>query len=169
MQRLLNFFENVLTYLAVLSVFIMMLLTTADAVGRYLFNRPITGAFEITTNYLMVASVFLGMTAVYRGGGFIRVTFLADRLPRLVKLVVNHLVQLASMLYCAGLVFSTFKYSLRALATGTRLSTIEMIPQGPAYFLVPVGLLLASLVMLIDLAKVRKGKSPLFREESPTT
>jgi TRAP-type C4-dicarboxylate transport system permease small subunit len=168
MQRLLNFCENVLTYLAVLSVFIMMLLTTADAAGRYLFNRPITGAFEITTNYLMVASVFLCMTYVYRGGGFIRVTFLADRLPRLVKLVVNHLVQLVSMLYCAALVFSTFKYALRAIATGTKLSTVE-IPQGPAYFLVPVGLFLASLIMLIDLVKVRKGKSPLFQEESPTT
>jgi TRAP-type C4-dicarboxylate transport system permease small subunit len=168
MQRLLNACENVLTYLAVLSVFIMMLLTTADAAGRYLFNRPITGAFDVTTNYLMVASVFLGMACVYRGGGYIRVVFLADRLPRLVKLVVNHLVQLVSMLYCAGLVFSTFKYALRAIAMGTKLSTIE-IPQGPAYLLVPVGLFLTSLMMLVDLVKVRKGKSSLFQEEPPTT
>ena len=169
MKRLLNFCENVLTFAAVLSVFIIMLLTTADATGRYVFNRPITGAFDITTNYLIVASVFLGMTAAYRNGGFIRVTFLADRLPRLLKLIVNHLVQLVSMLYCAFLVFASFKHAIRALAIGTKLSAIQMIPQGPAYFLVPVGLSLASLMMLIDLAKVRKGKSTLFQEESPTT
>lgn len=165
MQRLLDACENFLTYLAVSAVFIMMLLTTADAAGRYLFNQPITGAFEFTSSYLMVASVFLGMTYVYRGGGYIRVTFLVDRLPRMVKLVVDHLVQLVSMLYCAALVYCTFKYALRAITMGTKLSTVE-IPQGPAYFLVPAGLVLVSLMMLLDLARVRKGKSPLFREES---
>ena len=168
MQRLLNGCEGVLTYVAVFATFIMMLLTTADAAGRYLLNRPITGAYEITTNYLMISAVFLAMAFAYRGGANIRVTFLVDRLPRLTKLVVNHLVQMVSMLYCATLVYATFKQALRTIATGTTLSSIE-IPQGPAYLLVPVGLFLASLMMLVDLGKVREGKSPLFQGESPTT
>ena len=168
MQRLLDGCENVLTYAAVLATFLMMLLTTADAAGRYLLNRPITGAYEITTNYLMVSAVFLAMAFAYRGGANIRVTFLVDRLPRPVKLVVNHLVQIVSMVYCAALVYATFKQALRTIATRTTLSSIE-IPQGPAYFLVPVGLFLATLMMLVDLGKVRKGRSPLFQEESPTT
>jgi TRAP-type C4-dicarboxylate transport system permease small subunit len=168
MQRLLNRCENVLTYVAVFATFVMMLLTTADAAGRYLLNRPITGAYEITTNYLMVSAVFLAMAFAYRGGAYIRVTFLVGHLPRIVKLIVNHLVQMFSILYCAGLVYATFKQALRTIGTGTTLSTIE-IPQGPAYLLVPAGLLLASLIMLVDLGRVRKGKSPLFQEESPST
>jgi len=168
MQKLLNGCESVLTYVAVFSTFVMMLLTTADAAGRYLLNRPITGAYEITTNYLMVAAIFLAMTYAYRGGAHIRVTFLVDRLPGRAKLVINHLVQMVSVLYCAALVYGTFKQALRTIATGTTLSSIE-IPQGPAYLLVPIGLLLASLMMLFDLGKVRKGKSPLFQEKSPTT
>jgi len=168
MQRLLNGCEKVLTSVAVFATFIMMLLTTADAAGRYLINRPITGAYEITTNYLMISAIFLAMTFAYRAGANIRVTFLVDRLPRLTKLVVNHLVQIVSMLYCATLVYATFRQALRTIATGTTLSSIE-IPQGPAYLLVPVGLFLASLMMLVDLGKVRQGKSPLFQEESPTT
>jgi len=168
MQRLLNGCENVLTYAAVFATFIMMLLTTADAAGRYLLNRPITGAYEITTNYLMVSAIFLATAFAYRGGANIRVTFLVDRLPRLMKLVVNHLVQTVSMLYCAALVYATFKQALRTIATGTTLSSVE-IPQGPAYLLVPAGLFLASLMMLVDLGKVREGKSPLFQEDSPST
>jgi TRAP-type C4-dicarboxylate transport system permease small subunit len=166
MQRLLDASEKVLTYVALLSIFLMMLLTTGDAAGRYLFNRPITGAFEITTNYLMVASIFLAMTCAYRGGANIRVTFLVDRLPRMVRLFVNHLVQIASMLYCALLVYATFKQALRTIATNTALSSVP-IPQGPAYLLIPVGLFLVFLMMLVDLRKVREGKSPLFRDESP--
>ena len=58
----------------------MMCLTSADALSRYAFNRPILGAFEITEKYLMVAAIFLGLSYGYRGGLFIRVTFLVDRL-----------------------------------------------------------------------------------------
>ncbi len=168
MQRLLDGCENVLTYAAVFATFIMMLLTTADAAGRYLFNRPITGAYEITTNYLMISAIFLAMTFAYRGGANIRVTFLVNLLPRRIELGFNHLVQIASTLYCATLVYATFKQALRTIATGTTLSSIE-IPQGPAYLLVPAGLFLTTLMMLVDLWKVRKGKSPLFQEDSPNT
>jgi TRAP-type C4-dicarboxylate transport system permease small subunit len=167
MQKLLNGCETVSTYVAVISTFVMMLLTTADAGGRYIFNRPITGAYEITQNYLIVAAVFLAMSYAYRHGANIRVTFLVDRLPRRVKLVINYFVQLFSMLYGGVLVAATFKQFLRATATGTALSSIDF-PLGPAYLLVPVGLFFMSLLMLIDIRKVRKGKSPLFQEESPT-
>jgi TRAP-type C4-dicarboxylate transport system permease small subunit len=167
MQKLLDVCENISTYVAVFSTFVMMLLTTGDAAGRYLLNHPITGAFEITTNYLMVSTIFLAMTYAYREGAHIRVTFLASRLPRLVKLIVNHLVQIVSVLYCAALVFASFKQALRTIASGTTLSSLP-IPQGPAYLLVPVGLFLFVITMLIDVRKVRKGESSLFQEESPT-
>jgi TRAP-type C4-dicarboxylate transport system permease small subunit len=166
MQKLLNGCETVSTYTAAISTFVMMLLTTADAGGRYIFNRPITGAYEITQNYLMVAAVFLAMSYAYRHGANIRVTFLLDRLPRRVKMVVNHFVQLVSMLYGAVLVVATFQQFLRATATGTDLTTIDL-PLGPAYLIVPVGLFFMSLLMLLDIRKVRKGQSPLFQEESP--
>ena len=167
MQKLLNGCETVSTYGAVIATFVMMLLTTADAGGRYIFNRPITGAYEITQNYLMVAAIFLAMSYGYRKGANIRVTFLADRLPRKVKLIVNYFVQLVSMLYGAVLVIATFQQFLRATATGTALSSLDF-PLGPAYLIVPVGLFFMSLLMLIDIRKVRTGKSPLFKEESPT-
>ena len=81
MQKLLKGCETAMLYISSLSTFVLMLLTTADAGGRYLFNRPITGAYEITTNYLMIAAVFMALTFGYREGAYIRVTFLADRLP----------------------------------------------------------------------------------------
>jgi TRAP-type C4-dicarboxylate transport system permease small subunit len=164
MEKLLNGCESILTYLAVIATFVMMCLTAVDAAGRYLFNRPITGAYEVTTNYLMVAAVFLAMGYAYRQGVNIRVTFMVDRFPRRLKLVVNHFVQIVSMLYCATLVFATFKQAHRIISTGTTLSSID-IPQGPAYLLVPLGLLLPSLMMLFDIRKVRKGRSPLFQEK----
>jgi TRAP-type C4-dicarboxylate transport system permease small subunit len=155
-------------YVSTMSTFVLMLLTTADAGGRYLFNRPITGAYEITTNYLMIAAIFMALSFGYREGAYIRVTFLADRLPGKVKLAVNYLVQTVSMLYGVLLIIATYQQALRVISDHTTLSSLDFIPLGPAYVIVPVGLFFMSLAMLLDIGKVRKGKSPLFREESPT-
>ena len=167
MQKVLDYFEKIMIYVSSMSTFVLMLLTTVDAGGRYLFNRPITGAYEITANYLMVAAVFLATGYGYREGAYIRVTFLADHLPRKVKLVVNHLVQLGSVVYGTLLVIVTIQQAKNVFASHIYLSSLD-VPLGPAYILVPVGLFFMSLLMLLDIRKVRKGKSALFREESPT-
>jgi TRAP-type transport system small permease protein len=167
MKKLLAACERVMLYISALSTFVLMLLTTADAGGRYLFNRPITGAYEITTNYLMIAGVFLGMAYGYSQGAHIRVTFLTERLPRRVKLVVNHLVQGVSIIYGVLLVIAACQQTLRTLDTGMNLSSVE-IPQWPAYAIVSVGLFFMALTMLLDMRKVRKGESPLFQDDSPT-
>jgi TRAP-type C4-dicarboxylate transport system permease small subunit len=169
MQRLLHGSEIVMVYASCLSTFVLMLLTTADAGGRYLFNRPITGAYEITSNYLMIAAIFLAVCYGYRAGAYIRVTFLADRLPRKVKLYVDYFVQVVSMVYGILLIVATYQQALRVIASHTNLSSLESIPLGPAYVIVPVGLFFMSLMMLLDIRKVRRGESSLFSEESPTT
>lgn len=152
-----------LTLMAAAATFVMMLLTTADAGGRYLFNRPILAAFELTTNYLMVAAVFLAMPYAYRQGANIRVTFLVGRLPRGIRLVVDHAVQLVSIAYGATLVFATFRQALHVRLTGTTFATLDL-PMWPAHFVVAVGLFLTTLLMLIDLPRVRRGRSSLFMD-----
>ena len=161
MQRWLDGCERALTVVAALATFGMMLLTTADAGGRYLFNRPLLAAYELTSNYLMVAVVFLAMPYAYRQGANIRVTFLVDRLGRTPRLVVDHVVQVVSIVYCAVLVFATFQQARHVLSTGTTFATLDL-PLWPAHLVVAIGLFLTTLMMLIDLGEVRKGRSSLF-------
>jgi TRAP-type C4-dicarboxylate transport system permease small subunit len=163
MQRWLDGCERILTLVAAVATFCMMVLTTADAGGRYLFNRPLLAAYELTTNYLMIAAVFLAMPYAYRQGANIRVTFLVDRLGRRARLAVNHIVQLVSIVYCAMLVFATFQQARHVFSTKTTFVTLDL-PLWPAHLLVCIGLFLTTLMMLIDLGEVRKGRSSLFRE-----
>ena len=161
MHRWLDGCERVLTLMAALATFSMMLLTSADAGGRYLFNRPILAAYELTTSYLMVAVVFLAMPYAYRQSANIRVTFLVDRLGRTSRLVVDHAVQIVSILYCAALVYATFQQARHMLTTGTTFATLDL-PLWPAHMIVCIGLFLTTLMMAIDLGEVRKGRSSLF-------
>jgi TRAP-type C4-dicarboxylate transport system permease small subunit len=161
--RVLEAWERTLTLAAVVAAFAMMLLTTVDAGGRYLFNRPILVALEVTTNYLIVGAVFLAMPYAYRAGANIRVTFLVDRLGGTPRLVIDHLVQLVSSLYCVALVAATFQQARHMFATGTLFITVEL-PIWPGHALVCLGLLLTTLMMLLDLRHVRTGRSALFRD-----
>lgn len=154
--------ERFLTLVAVAATAIMMVLTTADAAGRYLLNRPILVAFELTTNYLMIAAVFLAMPAAYRAGANVRVTFLVDRLRGTPRLVVDHAVQVVSMLYCAILVVATFEQARHIRATGTMFTTVDL-PLWPGYAIVSIALCLTALLMLLDLGEVRRGRSGLFK------
>jgi TRAP-type C4-dicarboxylate transport system permease small subunit len=153
----------VLTLVAAAATFGMMVLTTADAAGRYLLNRPILAAYELTTTYLMIAAVFLAMPYAYRQGANIRVTFLVGRLGPSVRRAVDHVVQIISMLYCAALVFATLQQTRHVLATGTTFVTLDL-PLWPAHLIVCAGLLLTTLMLLLDLFEVRKGRSSLFRD-----
>ena len=165
MQNVLRVCERVMLYISTLSTFVLMLLTTADAGGRYILNRPITGAYEVSTTYLMIAAIFMAMSFGYREGSYIRVTLLTSHLRGRVKVAVNIFVQIVSMLYGVMLVIATYRQALRAFEMHTTLSSLDFIPVGPAYVIVPVGLFFMSLAMLIDIPKVSKNQSPLFEED----
>jgi TRAP-type C4-dicarboxylate transport system permease small subunit len=159
--------EQVLVGAAVLATFGMMCLTSADALSRYLFNSPILGAYEITEKYLMVAAIFLGLSYAFRGGVFIRVTFLVDRLPPFARQIANHAAHLISIGFCVILLVATAQQAIRSISDETQLSALP-IPVGPAYWLVPIGFLALTVAMVWDLQRVRGGTSRLFKEEAPS-
>ncbi len=151
--------ENVLAYLAMGATFLMMLLTTADAAGRYFFNFPLLWAYEFTETYLLVATVYLGTSCAYREGGLIRVTFFLEHLPRKAQAFLNLLAQLVCILLCVSFLVATIYQTPKAPFA----VTLDVLPSGPGYLIVLLGLLVLTLVMGLDLMK---GKSSLTKEET---
>lgn len=141
----------------------MVFLTVVDSGGRYLFNKPISGSYEITEKYLIVVAVFFGLCHGYRKGSNIRVTFLISHFSPQVKLVVNYIVQVLSVVYGILLVVSTFRRAL--LSIHDSLVEAYGIPLGPAFMVAPVGLFALTLWLVYDVGQVKKGKSGLFVEE----
>ena len=159
MGPFINRVENVLAYLAMASTFLMMCLTTADAAGRYFFNFPLLWAYEFTETYLLVATVYLGTSCAYREGGFIRVTFFLEHLSSKVQAVLNLFAQVVCILLGLFFIVATI-YQTPKAPFGV---TLDVLPSGPGYVIVLVGLLVVTLVMGFDLLK---GKSGLTKEES---
>ena len=138
-ERILLACETVLVWIAILALIVLMFLTTADATFRYLFNSPITGAYEITEKYLITMGIFLAFSYAYRGDVFIRVSFLVDRFPPAAKLIVDYAAQILTLGYCAFFAVATLNEAINSMWEGSTLSAVP-IPLAPSYFLVPARL-----------------------------
>lgn len=82
-RRVLDLGDKFFMAIAVLAVVAMVLSITVDAAGRYIFNNPLSGNYEFTSLFAMVALTFMGMPATYAKGGHIRLVAFAPLLSRI--------------------------------------------------------------------------------------
>jgi TRAP-type C4-dicarboxylate transport system permease small subunit len=92
--------EAVLGVAAALILLAMMLLTFVDVVARYLFSRPLRGAFEVT-ELMLVVLIFAGLPLV----SYADEHALMDFIDRALRPRAQRLLERAVQLLCAGVMF----------------------------------------------------------------
>ena len=150
-----------ITWGSLITTTMLMLLTSIDALGRYLFDHPIEGAFQISEDYLLVLGVFLALGYSYREGSHVRVTFLVDKLKGEAKLACAYAVQVFSLLCAAALAFATGSQAVDLLRTGARANGLISYALWPAHFCVFLGCLMLTLLIFLDFPRVKTGESAL--------
>ena len=98
-------FSKLLSYAGALVLFALMLLTTMDVAGRYLFNTPLMGVFEIT-EFMMVCLVFCSLAYTQSKKAHVAVDILGTILPPKGQRVIEFINYLLS--FCV-LVLITWK------------------------------------------------------------
>lgn len=147
--RKLRILSRVLSRIGNLALAGMMFLTTADVVGRYFFNAPVLGAFEMT-EYLMLIVIFSFLAFAQSEKAHITVDIFFDRLPRKLARWINranHLVCLAMMLLV------TWMGIMQAidLKNNGEISTLLKVPDYPFAGFLVLGCAVLSLEFFIDL------------------
>lgn len=169
-MRIFERIERLFLYIAQIAIFIMMLLITADAASRYLFNQSITGVYEFTERYLMISAIFLSMSYVMKIDGHIKLDLLIDRLPSKVAESFNLLFLLlgAAFVFAIGYqgMIVTYDYWVKNIV-GTGLIPW---PVWLSYIWVPIGAYLFTLRLLLQfigsiLGYDSKQKQPVSEEE----
>src|SRR5262245_52247681 len=82
---------------AAILLFCLMLLTTVDVIGRYIFNWPIRGAFE-TTELLLLALIFAGLPLASRADEHVTLDFIDMALSDGGRLLLRRFVDLVCRL-----------------------------------------------------------------------
>ena len=115
-------------------LFAMMMLTFVDVIARYLINRPVRGAFEITELMLLVL-IFAGLPLVTHAGEHVTMDLIDRLLGTRARYLLNRLLEL----FCAGLMFFLmWQMWLKAgkIAGYGDTTDILRIPVGPfVYFM----------------------------------
>jgi len=161
-RRFLNGCQSGLTFIAGLSVVAIVIMTTADAGGRYVLDLPLKGAYEVTESFFLVATVFLGLLYAYSSGAFIRVTFLVHRLGETTQIYVNYFVQSICILITLTLLIGSLWESCLIIQSGMTLGFLK-IPAWPPYIIVCIGYAVLLLRMIVDLWAIKLNQSPLSK------
>ena len=129
----------------------MMLLMTADVVGRYFANRPIGGSWELI-GFLLVCLAASGLAYTQREKGNIRVLVLFDRLPQRGKTIVDILSYLIAIGVVSVMSWRLFVMAKRyILLPQGGLSEDLHIPFAIFMIILGIGLAFLGLVLLVDL------------------
>lgn len=144
--------------LSQIALVIMMILTTFDALSRHLFNKSITGAYEVTEMYLMVILVFLSMSYVQKVDGHIRLDIIFERLSKRVQDVLNIIFYLlaAAMMFFIG--YQGFNMTISALQNNLIASGLINFPLWLSYIWIPIGSFLITIRLILLVILLALGK-----------
>jgi TRAP-type C4-dicarboxylate transport system permease small subunit len=139
----------------------LMLMTFSDVVARYLFNRPIRGAFEITELLLLVL-IFAGLPLVSHADEHVTMDFIDRMLP---AAAVTPLVRMVHALVAAIFFFLTWQVLIKAGRISEYGDTTDVlrITVGPfIYFM-------AAMILLTGVVHLYKVLVPGERRPAQTT
>lgn len=155
-------FERVLAYTAALVMFVMMLVTLVDVIGRDLFSAPLPGGFEIT-ELLLASLIFLGLPMVTAENAHVDVDLLDSTVPQFLKPLQSYLIGLINLAAFAVLSWMLWKFALRTYRYEDTTAILE-IPFAGLVFLMAACSSLSTLAVLASLILGKPGKN-LFKTD----
>jgi TRAP-type C4-dicarboxylate transport system permease small subunit len=138
--------ERLLGVIAGAVLFAMMMLTAVDVVGRYVFNRPVAGAFEVT-EMMLAALIYCGLPLVSQRRDHIVIDTFDYLMSRGVKRGLDMTAEVLCSLTLFGLAYLVFGRAARVAQYGDT-TTVLKLQLAPVAYLMAVMLLVAAIIHL---------------------
>jgi TRAP-type C4-dicarboxylate transport system permease small subunit len=164
-----SWLDRVLGAAAALVLFGMMSLTTVDVIGRYFFNRPLRGAFELT-ELLLLTLIFAGLPLASRAGEHVTLDFVDQLLGPRGRSVLGRTVDLICGAIILALAVRVWVKAGKIAGYGDTTDVLRL-PVAPFVYFMTV---MVAVTGIVHLAKVifppppRTGL-PLDPENTSTT
>ncbi|MDD9908590.1 MAG: TRAP transporter small permease [Ahrensia sp.] len=158
MERVFRIMERVLAICAGTALFVMMILTFVDVVGRYGFNKSIFGASEMI-EVLMVVVIFAGVAFVTASDQHIKVDIFASLAEKFAPNFQRWAVHLFSLTIYAGLTYELGRHMFDSLSSGKRTAVLDLqqwVLPGAAVFFSVIGVLLFGAAILATRGRLDK-------------
>jgi len=147
-KRVVGLLARIINYVAAVVLLLMMLITAADVLLRYIFNRPISGTWELVS-YMMAVMVGFGLSYCALVKGLISVEVLISRFSRRVQAIVNCITYFLSLCFFSLVTWQSIVY-IKIMFESNLVSAVLHIPAFPFVAALALGSLIFTLVILTD-------------------
>lgn len=147
LDRLFFKFESALNFLGGIAIFFLVLLTTANVLGRWLFSQPIIGYID-WVEQSMAFMAFLGIAYAGRLGTHIRMDMIVANLRGRRLWFVELLSTCVMLAITLLLTYGSYLHFRRAYDLGDSSFDIDL-PTWPAKLVVPFALATLSIRLLL--------------------
>ena len=129
-DRMLERFLGIMDGIASVSIFVIMILITADVLSRLIFNKPFVGTAEIVSSIIIIVC-FLEIPYVAVKGAHVRTTMLYDKVGAKGKLIIDILAAFLGILVYSFIIRASWGNLLHAISIGegSALMILEFIDQ----------------------------------------
>lgn len=123
----------------------MMFLTALDVCLRYIFNSPLSGAFELV-EYMMAVVVPFCIVYCAEERGHVAVELILAKFPKKIQTVVDVFTTLAAIAFTVIMAWQNFLY-IGEVYDSNLTSSVLLIPAYP--FVVPVALGISAFALML--------------------
>lgn len=165
MRRLSDAFEGLIGLLVLageIIVAILCLHIVAEIAANWLFSSPIDGTTSIVSRWYMIPLVFLPMAYIERQNQHISADIFTRRLGARSALVLDAVIAVSLVGFCALFVWQTTGEALAATRANEQIELVDSaIPVWPTRWFVPLGFFTMGLAaMLTFFVKVAREVPP---------
>jgi len=139
--------SSILSNLGSVALLAMMAITVIDVVGRYVFNKPVLGAFELT-EFLVLILIFSFLAYTQAQKRHISVEIIADMLPKRMQFFCNIFNAIVCIITFALITYMSVLTAIELMQIGETSPNL-VIPNYPFVFFITLG----SLVMCVEYVK----------------
>ena len=135
--KITTFINRTMSVVAMAVLCLMMLLTTIDVLGRYLFDKPVQGTFELT-EIMLATIVFCSLAFCQFSKGHISVDIVVSRFPKKTQKVIESLNYFVTIVVLGLIAWMSFQNGMM-LKESMDVTMILGIPVYPFVLLASLG------------------------------
>ena len=146
-MRFAQLFQRTLGFFAAAVLFLMMIVTAVDVVGRYFFNKPLAGGFEITEIGLALL-IYCALPLVSARREHIVIDTFDVFMSPGVKTFLNRLSDVVCFVALSGVGYILFKRAIRVAEYGDTTNVL-LLPLAPVVYTMSGMIVVAGLMHLV--------------------
>lgn len=139
-DRWLHWLDVGYVFTSALFVTIMMVVTFADVAMRYLLHAPLSWAYDLVSNYLLLGSFFFSFSYALRRSEHVAIDVFTQRLPQALYHRLLAVGYLAVTLVFAAIGWLGLVETLDAYNNNEAMMGALVWPMWPARIIVPLGM-----------------------------